>query len=49
MLKIKDNIPLEELEKFGFKNIDEIWYQIGHSGEAHITVRPNRKIKFVGE
>jgi hypothetical protein len=49
MLKIKDNIPLTELEKFDFCEIDENWYQIGSGWEAHITVRPDRRIKFGDE
>ena len=49
MLKIKDNIPLKELEKFDFEEIDENWWQIGSGWEAHITVRPDRKIKFGDE
>lgn len=49
MLKIKDNIPLAELEKFGFEKIGENWYQFGSGWEAHITVRPDRKITFGDE
>lgn len=46
MLKIKDNIPLTELEKFDFEKIDENWYQIGSGWEANIRIFSDRIIKF---
>lgn len=41
MLKIKDNIDLKELEKFGFKNSDKYLiksYEDGFSQDDYITV-----------
>ena len=46
MLKIKDNIPLIELEKFGFGEIEENWYQIRSGWEANIRIFSDRIIRF---
>ena len=49
MLKIKDNISLSELEKFGFSyyKFDRI-YEFGTSC-AIVQVKRDRKIRFVGD
>lgn len=47
MLKIKDNVDLKELEKFGFNVVDDdyIWNE-----EANISIdRYSRKIYVYGE
>lgn len=55
-LKIKDNIDLKELEKFGFKKIKKgmtkfisdvkYWYTLNNSEYDCVTVFKNREIYF---
>ncbi len=49
MLKIKDNIPLKELKKFGFSyyKFDRI-YEFG-AGCYIVEVKRDRKIRFTGD
>ena len=43
MLKIKDNVDLKELEKFGFEQISNFWYakNIYEEGGDTITISVN--------
>lgn len=53
MLKIKDTVALEELEKFGFtlyKDKHEEYYYVGETyWGANITISDKRKIEFNDE
>lgn len=45
MLKIKDNVDLKELEKFGFTvNADQATYQNAY--DEYIYIYPNKKIEI---
>ena len=50
MLKIKDNVDLKELEKYGFKketNGAEQWYSVGRLFDRYTEVElPSRYIKI---
>lgn len=39
MLKIKDNVYLKELERYGFITDDDEWYMIDISG-AYVYIKP---------
>ena len=44
MLKIKDNVDLKELEKFGFKKDKNIYYYKNVFGVIVLRIFDNRKI-----
>ena len=52
MLKIKDSIPLKELEKFGFKHeeIYDQWYftKVG-SVFPNVLIQQDREVHFLGK
>ena len=48
MLKIKDNVELKELEKFGFRKVEDYYIIMGRFF-AHIKIEENKHIEFGDE
>lgn len=47
MLKIKDNVDLEELEKFGFDDFGVCYKRYGTLGEQYFINKGTREIKRI--
>lgn len=48
MLKIKDNVDLKQLEKFGFRKVEDYYIIMGRYF-AHIRIGENKHIEFRDE
>lgn len=47
MLKIKDNVDLKELEKFGFKNLENCYYKDVDPDDGDWLLRIDKKTREI--